>query len=80
MRNWKECAHDTHLYYDMDDGRIVGQINTIAHTKIWVAKILTAVYNNEVFLGQYISLDFAQKAVEQFWNVQDRTLLNNESI
>jgi hypothetical protein len=75
MRNWKECAHDTHLYYGTDDGRIVGQINPIAHTKIWVAKILTPVYNNEHFLGQYITLDYAQKAVELYWNIQDNTLL-----
>lgn len=75
MRNWKEGAHDTFLYYDTDNGRIIGQLHTQAHTRIWVARVLTEVYNEEVYLGQYISVDFAQKAVEQYWNIQDRTLL-----
>lgn len=75
MRNWKECPHDNYLYYDTEDGRIIGQLHIIAHTKIWIAKVLTAVYNNEIFLGQYISLEHAQRALEQYWNIQDRTLL-----
>lgn len=77
MRSWKDCAHDTYLYYNNDDGRIIGQVHVIAHTKIFVAKILTAVYNNEIFLGQYISLEHAKNAAERYWIIQDKTLLEN---
>lgn len=77
MRNWKECPHDIHLYYNQEDGRIIGQIHVIAHTKIFVSRILTKIYNEEIFLGQYISLEHAQNAVELYWNIQDRTLLEN---
>jgi hypothetical protein len=75
MRSWKESAHDTILYYNVDDGRIIGQTYTQAHTRIWVARALTEEHNNEVYLGQYISLEFAKKAVEKYWDIQDRTLL-----
>lgn len=78
MRSWKDCPHDTYLYYNNEDGRIIGQVHVIAHTKIFVAKILTAVYNNEIFLGQYISLEHARNATEQYWHIQDRTLLENQ--
>jgi hypothetical protein len=74
-RNWKEELHDTHYYYGTENGRIVGLITPVTHTRIWVARILTEQYNNDIFLGQYISLEFAKKAIETYWNIQDRTLI-----
>jgi hypothetical protein len=29
-------------------------------------------------LGQYINVDFAKMALESYWNVQERTLLENK--
>ena len=75
MRNWKEEVYDTHYYYNADNGRIIGLITPITHTKIWISKILTEQYNNDIFLGQYISLEFAKKAIELYWDIQDRTLI-----
>lgn len=73
-RLWKDGDHDVHYFYNEDDGRIVGQINKIAHTKIWVSKVIIK-HNNEHYLGQYISYEYSKKAIEDFWNVQDRTLI-----
>jgi hypothetical protein len=45
----------------------------LAHTTIYGAKIIDESCE-EQFLGQYISFDFAKKAVEYYWSVQERTL------
>ncbi len=73
--NWKdnetvECFY----YYREEDGRIVGQTNKIAHTKIWLSKIMLT-SNEEKYLGQYIDLIHGKKAIEHFWMIQERTLL-----
>lgn len=73
-KSWKDCDHDVHYYYNELDGLIVGQVNKIAHTKIWLSKIIMK-HNDEHYLGQFISYDFASKAVEKFWSIQDRTLI-----
>ena len=73
-RNWKDAADDCHYYYNEEDGRIIGQVNKIAFTKVFIAKIIRN-HNDEAFLGQFISCEFAQAAVRYFWDTQDRTLL-----
>ena len=73
-RLWKDADHDVHYIYNENDGRIVGQINKIAHTKIWLSKIIIN-HNEEKYLGQYIGHDFAKRAVEEYWLIQDRTLI-----
>jgi hypothetical protein len=75
LRNWKEEVYDTYYYYNVENGRIIGLITPIAHTKIWISKVMTEQYNNDVFLGQYITLDFAKKSIEMYWNIQDRTMI-----
>lgn len=73
-RNWKDANDDCQYHYDVTDGRIVGQVNKIAHTKIWLAKIIKN-HNDEYYLGQYISCEFAKNAVENYWLIQSRTLI-----
>jgi hypothetical protein len=68
-RAWKEAEHNTYYFYQTEDGRIIGQVHKITHTKIWVAKI------DENNLGQYIDVDFAKKALETYYLIQERTLI-----
>ena len=73
--NWKENeTAECHYYYREEDGRIVGQTNKISHTKIWLSKIML-ISNEEQYLGQYIDLHHSKKAIEQFWLIQERTLI-----
>jgi hypothetical protein len=74
-REWKDGDHGVHYYYGVNDGRIVGQTHNIAHTKVWVAKVIHS-HNDEHYLGQYINLSFAMRAIETFWEIQERTLLD----
>ena len=75
MKEWKDADHKVSYYYQTDTGRIVGQIHNLAHTNIYAAKINDQ-FNEERYLGQYINNEFAKKAVEYYWNVQERTLTN----
>ncbi len=70
---WKETGNSWY-YFAAKDGRVVAQVHEITHTKIWLAKIIMN-HNNEKFLGQFISLEFARMAVENFWLQQSITLL-----
>lgn len=65
-----ECSY----YYNTEDGKIVGQVHKISHTKIWLSKIVLN-NNEEQYLGQYISEDFAKKSIVEYWIIQERTLL-----
>jgi hypothetical protein len=73
MKEWKEVDHKISYYFMTSNGRIVGQTYNLAHTSIYGAKIIDE-YCEEKYLGQYISFDFARRAVEHYWNVQERTL------
>lgn len=72
---WKDTDHDTHYYYKTNNGCIVGQTHNISHTKIYMAIIILA--NQENYLGRFVSLEFAKKAIENYWDIQERTLLEN---
>jgi len=69
---WKDVDHACSYYYDTCDGRIVGQVYNLAHTKIWGAKLM-----NDESLGIYISFDTAKKALERHFDIQNRTLIEN---
>jgi hypothetical protein len=73
MKDWRDVEHKVSYYYEKDNGRIVGQVYNLAHTNIYGAKVYSEI-NEERYLGQYISCDFAKKAIEYFWNLQERTL------
>ena len=73
-KQWKDVENDCYYYYNEEDGRIVGQVNKIGFTKVFIAKIIRN-HNDEGFLGQFISCHFAQKAVQSYWDIQDRTLV-----
>jgi len=82
MKKWMEKEYSQWVYYDDENGKIIGSVYKVGTTQtIWGAKI-----NNgdvERFLGQYIDSDFAKKSVEGYWDMQSRTVLeyfgeNNE--
>lgn len=75
MKEWRDAEHNVSYYYLKDTGKIVGQVYLLAHTKIYGAKVYNE-SNEEGLLGQYISYESAKKAVEYFWNIQERTLTN----
>jgi hypothetical protein len=47
--------------------------------EIWIALVNVGKYtltlDDEKHLGQYIDLNLAKKAVEYFWDIQNRTLI-----
>ena len=75
MKKWMEKEFGQMVYYDDEDGKIIGAVYKIGNqNSIWGAKIYTEI---EGILGQYVDSDYARKAVEYYWEVQDRTLLGN---
>ena len=73
--DWRDTElGDIFYYFNIEDGRIHGQVHKIAHTKIWLSKVFKS-NNEELYLGQYISDTFAKKSVVDYWLTQERTLL-----
>jgi hypothetical protein len=78
MKKWMEKEFDQMVYYDTEDGKIIGAVYKIGNqNSIWGGKIYTEI---EGVLGQYVDSDYARKAVEYYWEVQDRTLLENYNV
>jgi len=73
MKKWIEKEFSQWVYYDEDDGKIIGAVYKIGNqVSIYGAKVYT---NVEGILGQYVDSDYARKAVEYYWEVSSRTLL-----
>ena len=75
MKAWKPTANDTYYYWIEDNGLIIGTVHNVFNTTIWLAKISSN--NDDAVIGRYITCDFAKRAVEQYWNIQERTLPND---
>ena len=74
MKKWLEKEHSQWVYYDDIDGKIIGASYKFGNlNSIWGAKIYK---DAEYVLGTYIDSDYARKAVETYWDVESRTLLN----
>ena len=72
-RDWLNAEQNVSYYFFRHSGRIVGQAFNFAHTRIWGAKIYIDP-TEELLLGQYISLETARVAIEEYWDEKDRTL------
>jgi hypothetical protein len=72
-RQWRCISSNHHYYYQVHDGLVVGQTYNVALTIIWGAKIPVNA-TEEKILGQYIELEYAKKAIEEYWDEKDRTL------
>ena len=74
MKKWMEKEYSQWVYYDEEDGKIIGAVYKIGNQNtIWGAKVYHD--EGEGQLGQYIDSDFARKSVENFWDIMSRTLL-----
>ena len=75
MKKWTEKEFSQWVYYDDEDGKIIGLVFKIGNgaATIWGSKVYDE--NKEGILGQYIDSDYARKAVERYWLIQERTLL-----
>ena len=71
-REWRDVDKGVQYYYQVRNGLIIGQVYNLAYTSIWGAKILVSA-NEELILGQYVSLEFAKDAIAEFWDEKDRT-------
>lgn len=74
-RGWRCISSNHHYYFQEHDGLIIGQAYNLALTIIWGAKIPINATEEHV-LGQYIELEFAKKAIEEYWDKKDRTYEN----
>ena len=74
MKKWMEKEFSQWVYYDDEDGKIIGAVYKIGNSNsIWGSKVYHE--KEEGVLGQYIDSDYAKKAVENFWGMMGRTLL-----
>ena len=75
MKQWMEKEFSQWVYYDDQDGKLIGAVYKIGtSTGIWGARVYL-INNNESVLGQYINSDFAKWAVERYWEIDGRTLI-----
>ena len=69
-RAWRLADSNNHYYHRVDNG-----LFNYAHTIVWGAKVPSPLNRNEdMILGRYVELEFAKKAVEEYWDERDRTL------
>jgi hypothetical protein len=75
MKRWTEKEFSQWVYYDDQDGRIIGAVYKIGNqTSIWGGRVYR-LDNTEQVMGQYIDSDYARKSVELYWEIDSRTLL-----
>lgn len=78
MKQWQEKEFSQWVYYDNQDGKIIGSVYKIGNSiGIWGGRVYLA-HNAESVLGQYIDSVYAKKAVELYWEIDSRTLLENK--
>lgn len=77
---WRNYS-DRYYYYNTETGKIVGVANKIALQEVYISLVYIGEYTftiqDEIHLGQYISLEHAKKAAELFWDIQNKTLLES---
>jgi len=75
MKRWQEKELFKWVYYDDENGKIIGAVYKIGNsTGIWGGRVYSD-NNIEKQLGQYIDSDWARRSVETYWEIQGRTLL-----
>jgi hypothetical protein len=75
-KKWMEKEFD-HVYYDDSDGKIIGAVYKIGNqNSIWGARIYAEI---EGILGQYVDSSYARVAVETYWDIHSRTLLEHRA-
>lgn len=82
MYNWKEHEQGAYFFNEAS-GKVVGSTFKIANQNVlFTAKVYTGdttyTVEDEKHLGQYVGSEYAKKAVERFWNVHDKTLIEQK--
>lgn len=72
-RQWRYVDKNVHYYHQVHNGLVIGQAYNLAYTIIWAAKIPINA-TEELILGQYVELEYAKRAIEEYWDEKDRTL------
>jgi hypothetical protein len=76
--DWK-ILDDRFYYYETNSGKIVGFVHKYALTSIWNSVVYVGndrhIATNEIGLGQFVDMDFARKAIVNYWDIESRTLL-----
>lgn len=75
-REWRYVEKNSHYYFQVHDGKVIGQAYNVGFTIIWGAKIPVNA-TDELILGQYIELEYAKRAIEEYWFEKDRTIEGN---
>jgi hypothetical protein len=80
--DWVERG-TAHFYFSKETGKVVGHVSKMIVNDIYIALVYTGQYTftlqDERHLGQYINLSCAKDAVSHFWDIQNRTLLENHA-
>jgi hypothetical protein len=72
---WHENEFYTFFYYNESTGLIVGITNKLGtQNSIYIARVIKD--NTEYSIGQYINQEFAKKAIERYWDIENRTLID----
>lgn len=80
--NWKENT-TIKYYYREDDGKILGSVwQYVNNNIVWCSKILVDEFpftnESEKHLGQFINEEFAKKSIEDYWKLEDNTVLEDK--
>jgi hypothetical protein len=67
------ASKNNHYYHQSYNGLIVGHAYNVVHTIVWGAKIPINA-TEELILGQYVELEYAKRAIEEYWEEKDRTI------
>lgn len=79
---WKEVS-DKYYYYKLTTGKVVGQAGKVALQELFFATVYLQTNDglykphDERQMGHFISLEHAKMAIEEFWDIQNRTLIGN---
>jgi len=74
---WKVCPFDTYYYYCTLSGRVKGIVHKLGtQSIIYISKVYLD-SNIEGILGQYIDLESGKGAVQEYWERENRTYLEN---
>jgi hypothetical protein len=80
MYEWKNIDNKWY-YYVKATGRIVGKVHYFALQTIVNVTVLVNTSDfifEEKSLGLYVEMDLGRKAVENYWSIESRTLIDYE--
>ena len=73
--DWKDAGNDSVYCFRKDNGQIVGMVHKISHTDVYMSKIIKG--NDEHIIGRFINQGCAKVALFEYWDIENRTLLEN---